>query len=231
MNSFVLKIIACVTMFIDHIGYAIFHGQASWFNYIGRLAFPIFAFQISEGYIHTRNVKKYLTRLLVFAIISQIPFMLFDSIITDSFNLNVIFTLLLGLLSIIVYDRYNKFVGVSLAFVLGIIAQISNCDYGFYGVCITFLFYVFNSNKKLLSLSFIIATITRYAILVLKFLDYGSLGIKIAFDYYLPYAICTIASIIIILLYNKKKGSNTRYLLYLFYPLHMLLVYGISFFI
>ena len=59
MNSFILKIIACITMFIDHVGYAIFNGP-SWFNYIGRIAFPIFAFQISEGYAHTRNIKKYL---------------------------------------------------------------------------------------------------------------------------------------------------------------------------
>ena len=41
MSAFVLKIIACITMFIDHLGYAVFHGEASWFNYIGRLAFPI----------------------------------------------------------------------------------------------------------------------------------------------------------------------------------------------
>ena len=57
MNSFVLKLIACITMFIDHIGYVVFNGESSFFNYIGRLSFPIFAFQISEGYLHTRNIK------------------------------------------------------------------------------------------------------------------------------------------------------------------------------
>ena len=66
MSAFVLKIIACITMFIDHLGYAVFHGEASWFNYVGRLAFPIFAFQISEGYIHTKNLKKYFYRLVIF---------------------------------------------------------------------------------------------------------------------------------------------------------------------
>ena len=58
MSSFVLKMIAIITMFIDHIGYAIF-GELSFFNYIGRIAFPIFAFQISEGYLHSKNLKKY----------------------------------------------------------------------------------------------------------------------------------------------------------------------------
>ena len=58
MTSFTLKIIALITMFIDHLGYAIFN-KFSFFNYIGRVAFPIFAFQISEGFHYTKNVKKY----------------------------------------------------------------------------------------------------------------------------------------------------------------------------
>ena len=88
MSSFVLKIIAIISMFIDHIGYAIF-GKLSYFNYIGRLAFPIFAFQISEGYVHTKNLKRYFFRLFLFALISQVPFMLFTSIISDKFSLNI----------------------------------------------------------------------------------------------------------------------------------------------
>ena len=97
MSSFVLKIIAVITMFIDHLGYTIF-GKFSYLNYIGRISFPVFAFQISEGYIHTKNLKKYFLRLFLFAVISQIPFMLFHSIISDTFYLNIFFTLLLGLL-------------------------------------------------------------------------------------------------------------------------------------
>ena len=59
MSNFVLKIIAIVSMFCDHLGYAIYE-KFSYFNYIGRLAFPIFAFGISEGYKHTRSKKNYL---------------------------------------------------------------------------------------------------------------------------------------------------------------------------
>ena len=78
MSSFVLKLIAIVTMTLDHIGYMVF-GKLSFFNCIGRLAFPIFAFQISEGYLHTKSKKNYLFRLLFFAFASQLPFSFFHS--------------------------------------------------------------------------------------------------------------------------------------------------------
>ncbi len=100
MTNFVLKIIAMVTMFLDHFGYALY-GQFSSFNYIGRLAFPIFAFGISEGYAHTKSKKNYCIRLFMFAIISQAPFMLFCSIFRTGFMLNIFFTLLIGLIAII----------------------------------------------------------------------------------------------------------------------------------
>lgn len=229
MNAFVLKIIACFTMFIDHVGYIVFDGHSSWFNYVGRLAFPIFAFQISEGYIHTHDVKKYLLRLILFAFISQIPFLLFHSIINNEPGLNVIFTLFLGLVAIIIYDKYNKFVGVFSAIIFGIIAHFLNSDYSFYGVGITFLFYVFNKNKCLLAISFIIATLMQYSYLILVYYNYGFEFLKNVFIIYLPYFICTIFSIIIILCYNKKKGPSTKYFFYLFYPLHMILIYILSF--
>ena len=105
MTSFVLKIIALITMFIDHLGYAIY-GRFSYLNYIGRIAFPIFAFQISEGFVHTKNIKKYFIRLLVFAIISQFPFMLFLSTFSKNiYELNIFFTLSFGLLAIFIFDK------------------------------------------------------------------------------------------------------------------------------
>jgi len=230
MNSFVLKIIACITMFIDHIGYVIFD-DASFFNYIGRIAFPIFAFQISEGFIHTRNLKKYLLRLLIFAILSQIPFMLFLSIFPDDFSLNVIFTLILGLLSVFIYNKTNILLGILSTIFLGISSELLCCDYGFYGVAIVFLFYIFHNNKIALILSFIFTTIINYSSKILEYYSDGLDYIKYATSYYLPYAICTCLSVIFIALYNKKKGPNTKYILYLFYPLHLLLIYIISYFI
>ena len=94
MSAFVLKIIAAFFMICDHSSYVIF-GHSSFLNYIGRFAFPIFAYQISEGYVYTHNLKKYFLRLFVFALVSQIPFMLFLSIFYNGFKLNIFFTLCL----------------------------------------------------------------------------------------------------------------------------------------
>ena len=108
MSSFVLKIIAVVTMFIDHLGYIIW-GRVTFFNYIGRLAFPIFAFQISEGYLHTKNLKKYFLRLIIIAIVSQIPYSLFLSTYSNDYTSpNIFFTLISGLLSITIYDKLKE---------------------------------------------------------------------------------------------------------------------------
>lgn len=218
MSSFVLKIIAIITMFIDHIGYAIF-GHFSFFNYIGRIAFPIFAFQISEGYIHTKNLKKYSFRLFIFALISQIPFMLFHSIISTDFYLNIFFTLLLGLACIYIYDKSKyKFIAILFSIVVALIAEFSHCDYGFYGVAIILLFYIFKSNITKASIAFILATTIKYIIPIIKYGFYYQ---------YLYLLICTLIPIIFISLYNGKKGKDTKYLLYLFYPVHLLLIYGI----
>ena len=96
MTSFILKIIAMATMVVDHFG-DVYFKQISWMNLIGRIAFPIFAFQVSEGYLHTKNLKKYFLRLFLFALVSQLPFMLFYSLYIntpDKITLNIFFTLL-----------------------------------------------------------------------------------------------------------------------------------------
>lgn len=219
MSSFVLKIIAVITMFIDHLGYTIF-GKFSYLNYIGRISFPIFAFQISEGYIHTKNLKKYFLRLFLFAVISQIPFMLFHSIISDTFYLNIFFTLLLGLLSIYIYDKCKyKFIGILSGILLALIAQFSNCDYGAYGVAIILIFYIFKNNIFNSCIFFIFATLIKYCIPCIK---YGVFPKE-----YLYLFIGTIIPSLFFATYNGKKGKDTKYLLYLFYPIHLILLYGI----
>ena len=147
MSSFVLKIIAVITMLIDHSGYLIFNGF-SFMNYIGRLAFPIFAFLITEGYIHTNNLKKYFSRLIVFAIISQIPYMLLFS--SAELSLNILFTLALGLFSLIIYDKTkNKYLGFIFVILCSVLAHFLHFDYGWFGIAIIFIFYIFKNKKSL----------------------------------------------------------------------------------
>ena len=92
MNGQSLKLIAMLTMVIDHIGLALFPNEMIW-RYIGRIAFPIFAFLIVEGFVHTSDFKKYIGRILVFAIISEIPFnLLVSGDVFDYTHQNVFFT-------------------------------------------------------------------------------------------------------------------------------------------
>ncbi len=218
MSSFTLKIIALISMLFDHSGYLIFNGF-SFFNFIGRLAFPIFAFQITEGYVHTRNLKKYFLRLFLFALISQIPFLLFKmNLVENIFAFNIFFTLSLGLATIWIYDK-NKILGVISFFLFSTIAEVLNFDYGAFGITIIFIFYAFKNHKLLMNVSFILAVI-------LKYLSYFILYFNTIYFYiYLLLCIFTISSIVFIDLYNGKEGKKIKYLLYIFYPLHLLILY------
>ena len=231
MSAFVLKLIAVITMTCDHISYLIF-GHFSFLNYIGRIAFPIFAYQITEGYVHTSNLKKYFLRLLIFAVISQIPFMLFHTMVSKGFHLNIFFTLLLGLLSILIYDKLNKMeynkklthisyqiLGVAIVLAISFLASFIKCDYGYFGVLSIFIFYLFRNHKLFMNLGYITLVIFYYS--------------KKLFFYfhttYLLLTICTILPLVFINLYNHKKGKDTKYFLYLFYPLHLLVLWAINF--
>lgn len=215
MSSFVLKIIAIISMLFDHVGYTIFN-KFSFMNYIGRFAFPIFAFQLTEGYSHTKDLKKYFFRLFLFAIISQIPYMLFISSHTNGFSFNILFTLILGLLTITVYEKLdNKYLGTFLVILCCIIAQCFCFDYGWFGIAIIFIFHIFKNKKWIMNLSFAIVTFINY------FYKYIT-----AFRYeYLFIILFCVLALIPINLYNGKKGKDTKYLLYIFYPLHLIVLY------
>ncbi|WP_461817744.1 TraX family protein, partial [Faecalimonas sp.] len=98
INSFQLKIIAIIAMIIDHIG-LFFFPEHILFRIIGRISFPIFAFLIVEGFYHTRDIWKYMFRLGVFAVLSEIPFdLLTTGKVFDLRHQNVFFTLLIGVI-------------------------------------------------------------------------------------------------------------------------------------
>lgn len=221
MSTFMLKIIAIIAMLLDHTGYIIFN-KFSFLNYLGRLAFPIFAFLITEGYSHTSNLKKYLYRLTLFAIISQIPYMLFTSTFNNTFNLNILFTLILGLISIIIYNKINnKILGFLLVTLAAILAQIFPFDYGWFGIAIMFIFHIFKSKKLLLNLYFIIATFINF---FFKFFITSN-------SIYLVVILFTCFALIPINLYNEKKGKSIKYFFYAFYPLHLITLYILNFII
>lgn len=218
-SSFTLKIIAIIFMLCDHFGDAILK-PFSFFNVLGRIAFPIFAFQLTEGYIHTKNLKKYFKRLIIFAIISQIPFMLFSSTFTSRFSLNIFFTLFIGLFAIYIYDKsHNKFLGILVTIFLCALAQLIKTDYGAWGVWIIMIFYIFKDKKIWMCLLYLLSCL-------LKYLPY-----LLAYNFHYIYMLLllgTASSIFFIILYNGKQGKKVKYLLYAFYPLHMLALYFIN---
>lgn len=219
MSSLVLKIIACITMLIAHIG-AIFMpvipeyvGDA--FYLIGRVAFPIYAFLITEGWLHTRSKVKYIRNLSVFALISQIPFVL--AINTD--YLNVLFTLSLGAVALWIEDKaYNNekkcFTPLLFLSVLPVVIPIFfNMDYGWKGVLMIALMGLTHSKK-------IKAVIIVFMLAVL-YLPLDAMIYKTAFLF-------ACLAIIPIMAYNGKPGKvKLKYLFYGFYPAHLLILYCI----
>jgi len=223
MSIFIIKIIACITMVLDHIKYAIPQTMGFITIYFGRIAFPLFAFLLGEGYAHTKNLKKYYKRLIIFAMISQIPFMLFRTLVGEWKMLNIMFTLLLGLIAITVFDKLkNKYyISIPIVAIIIFLGKLINVDYSWYGVMTVFVLYVFREKKILRLLVFSLINLIFYYITFCK---------NFSLNIFISYIFATLPAAIIMLLYNGKLGKKIKYLYYIFYPLHMLVLFVITLF-
>lgn len=220
MTVFIIKIIACVTMVLDHIKYAIPETEGILTNYFGRLAFPLYAFLLTEGYVHTKDLKKYYYRMIIFAIISQIPFMLFRTLVGEWKMLNIMFTLLLGLIAITVYDKEKrKYISIPIIILLIWMGKILKVDYGWYGVTTVILLYLLKNNKSFIPFSYLLLLIFYYYSRIKSF----NFGTEI-----ILYILFSWSSTFIMMIYNGKEGKKLKYFYYIFYPLHMIIIYLIS---
>lgn len=223
MSSFALHIIAMIFMLCDHMWATILDYE--WLTCIGRIAFPIFAFLITEGYIHTSNINKYIKRMVIFAIITEIPFNLMVSASPIyPFHQNVLWTFVISLLTLkyLNFDNTkNIFKSILIIILAIIIATITMCDYFGAGVMMVVGFYIFRKSKLLQLLMMI------YVNMIL--LQGYSYPIDIAgYTYYFPQQGFAILSLIFIWLYNGKQGYHAKWFkifCYAFYPLHMLILY------
>lgn len=218
-----LKLIAVVTMLIDHIAAAVLArllitGQGTPALYqiyfgmrdIGRIAFPIYCFLLVEGFDHTRDRKKYALRLLLFALVSEVPFDLAFSGTPLEFGYqNVFFTLLIGLLTIMAFDavfeknEWHTAVRAVLMAVIALggmgLAYLMHTDYDAKGVMVILVLYL---TRKIRGLQILAGCL--------------------AFCWWeLP----AIVAFIPIAFYNGKRGLNIKYLFYAFYPVHLLILY------
>ena len=237
INNNTLKIIAMILMLLDHLWGTIIPGN-QWMTLIGRMAFPIFAFLIVEGFFHTSDLKKYMKRLFIFGLISEIPFnLIYTGSIIFPFHLNVMFTLLLGLLIINEIDKLKntkeikkKIIPILKIFLFLLISIIGFVDYGVTGVLTIVVFYLFRG-FKLAWIGQLISLILLYIV----FFEGQSVIFNIFnYEYFLPLQSIGVLSLIFIWLYNGEKGKNNKlikYLFYSFYPVHMLVIYLIYYFI
>lgn len=231
INAEHLKVLAIFFMTLDHMWATIIPGN-QWMTYVGRMAFPIFAYQISEGFIHTSNYKDYLKRLFIFALISEIPFnLMVGSSIIYPFHQNVLFTLLLGLLTINSLDKFKKnpsFENSLSAFlaitIYPLIAAFGLTDYGSMGVWTVVMFYICRDFKFSRVFQFLSMILLNIVFIQGRHIPLELFGRMIEFKVQ-GFAILALLPI---WLYNGEKGSNNsifKYSIYIFYPAHMLILF------
>ncbi len=242
LSSFQIKLIAISIMVIDHAG-ALFFPGILFIRIIGRLAFPLFAFLITEGFRHTRSLKRYLFRLGLCAVLFQIPDWFFGSEMMRNafislgwqsvpyveYVLNIFATLFLGLSAIALFESLKgKYIAYSWIAVVSLaaVAEIIGADYGAYGVLYMVVFYLAEGNIRKM-LAGVVVLHTGYAICE---------GIGSYFSSHIlafPHAIqlYSILSIGIIALYNHEQGRKMKYFFYIFYPVHLILLYAIDAFL
>lgn len=235
LTSNMLRIIAVTLMLSDHI-WATYMSFGDWMTHIGRMAFPIFAFQIAEGFVHTSNFKKYALRLLGFAIVTEIPFNLFySSRWFNPYHQNVLFTLLLGLLAISVIDKAKKkrtaknialsVLWLSLICVASVIGFV---DYGFLGMLTVVMFYLLRNFPFAW-----FAQLVAMVLINIVFFEGQVYPVEIlGKTFEIPSQGFAVFSLIPIWLYGGKKGKSSKimqYGFYAFYPVHMMVLYLIKF--
>lgn len=224
-----LKIIALITMLIDHVGsviveramllsgddyvmYERLYTVDMLLRSIGRIAFPVYCFLLVEGFLHTKNVLKYMLRLLLFALVSEVPFNLaMTGKLINPYYQNIFFTLLIGLLVISGMDylwkwkKQNKIFKMGFCVVLvclgALISEVLCTDYGAKGVLPIAALYLFRFNR-----------LNQAIVGVLSF----------SWEFPAPLAFLPVLS------YNGERGKGNKYWFYVFYPLHLMILYFIS---
>lgn len=234
LSSFVLKIIAAVTMVIDHFAILFLDNHHAIYmaaRGIGRISFPIFAFLLVEGFFYTRDRVKHGIILGSFAIISEIPYnMLYGSVFNLSHQ-NVILTLFIGYMmiwaleSISMYrvnysenllkkigaGRMNTILELFVMLLAFAIGYFINCSYSYAGIMLILCFYVFRKHHIGRAVSNIVFNI-------------GMFGYSIQW--------LGVFSIIPIAFYNEKPGRyKWKYFFYIFYPAHILILAALKMFL
>lgn len=211
----VLKIIAIVSMVIDHCAYFLMDNNSTLYEAmrcVGRIAFPVFAFLIAEGFAYTHNRKRYFTRLLVFAVISEVSWYLLNG--ADGTH-NVMFTLALGVVALAVLEKLKEnsvLCGIAILSI-AYLATWSGVDYEWRGILMILVFNLLRNQND--NLPFPYGRMMQLLCSFPLMMHYGSIGALLA---------C-----MTIFLYDGArgfiKGNVAKYGFYAFYPVHLLLIW------
>ena len=232
LSAAALHILAMALMLMDHLWATLLPAQ-EWLTCAGRLAFPIFAFMAVEGYFHTHDLKKYTLRLLLFALLSEVPFdLMYGGTWFYPVHQNVIWTLLLGILGIHLMETVRKkqktvlYILVSALVVVAgaALGTLGMVDYYGAGVLTVFIFYFFRGRKWWCLLGQLAALYWVNVELL------GGLVYPIqlfGMDFELCQQGLALLALVPIWLYRGRQGYHSKpfqYACYAFYPVHMLLL-------
>ncbi|MFN6527690.1 TraX family protein [Nostoc sp. ChiSLP03a] len=203
VSAFSIKILAAVFMVMDHVCYLLMP-ELVILHLLGRLSFPLFAWLLAEGEKHTHNVHRYGRRLLITAIISQPIY----TIVFQSLSLNILFTLLLGLVMLRLIKRYSQlWQQLIIIGLCAVVAEGLGVEYRVYGIAVIFLMSLIDKLKPQVWLLY---WCFFHFILVTLFIS----------DIVQYWAI--IAGFIVFQ-FNGKQGSRARWF-YVFYPAHLIIL-------
>lgn len=215
-----LKWIAALLMLIDHIG-MVFFGDYLEFRIIGRLAMPIFAYSIANGFHKTHSFKHYLRRMGVFAIVSQIPFWMVmyatDSMHFTLMRFNIGFTFLAALITLRLYQHIknntkNRFICIMGIMTLLILTTILRCDYGAYAILLVLVFYEFYILRDSSMMTLFMWILATGALFVMGRGSQFSLQLL------------ALLAFPIIIGVKDRPIKGFKYFFYIFYPAHMVIL-------
>lgn len=215
MSSFAMRTIALLCMVVDHIGLSLFP-SAGLFRCVGRVAFPLYCFLLVQGYRHTRDARAYGRRLLLLALLSEIPFdlLIFGSVCSLT-EQNVLFSLLLALMALAADDalREQPPLRMLALMALCVAGMLTRTSFGWLGVALCLCFYEADGLRML---------ICAAALLLIYSLSLAVSGVA---QGWALTSLCALVALPLIALYNGRPGPRPRLLTALFYaayPLHLI---------
>ena len=219
LSSFQLKLIALIAMTVDHAG-ALFFPGTLWMRLLGRLAMPVFCFSAAEGFRHTRDAKKYLLRMLLFALLSALPYFL-----AFGWTQNVLFSLTCGIAALYYMEHAETRGKKALVlFLFCVISVLLLCDWYFVGVLFVVGFYYADRDIRKLGGVLLAGYLSNLAVMGGAMLFTGN-------DSYLTGALVQFAGLLalpLLALYSGERGMRLKWGFYIYYPAHLLVLWAIK---